>query len=75
VLYSDGGATVQVINDTNRVETRRITLGLASADKMEAVSGLKEGDLVVARAGTFLRDGDFVRPILETSTKFTEVNR
>jgi RND family efflux transporter MFP subunit len=75
VLYSDGGATVQVINDTNRVETRRITLGLASADKMEAVSGLKEGDLVVARAGTFLRDGDFVRPILESSTKFTEVNR
>jgi hypothetical protein len=27
-------------------------------------SGLSEGDVVVAKAGTFLRDGDAVRAIL-----------
>ena len=26
--------------------------------------GLEEGDVVVTRAGTFLRDGDIVRPIV-----------
>jgi hypothetical protein len=30
---------------------------------IEVRAGLREGDLVVARSGTFLRDGDLVRPI------------
>ena len=35
---------------------------------VEVKDGLKEGDVVVARAGTFLRDGDVVRPIVPEAT-------
>ena len=68
VLYSpDGSALVQVVRE-GRVETRRIKTGLAAASLIEVKEGLSEGDLVVARSGTFLRDGDAVRPILSRTT-------
>jgi RND family efflux transporter MFP subunit len=62
VLYGDGGATIQVVVD-NKVETRRVTTGLEANNLVEILSGVSEGDLVVAKAGTFLRDGDAVRPV------------
>ena len=52
---------MQVVRD-HRVETRRIKTGLAAGALAEVREGLSEGDLVVARSGTFLRDGDAVRP-------------
>jgi RND family efflux transporter MFP subunit len=68
VLYSpDGSALVQVVRE-GRVETRRIKTGLAAASLIEVKEGLSEGDLVVARSGTFLRDGDAVRPVLSRTT-------
>jgi HlyD family secretion protein len=68
VLYSpDGSALVQVVRE-GRVETRRIKTGLAAASLVEVREGLSEGDLVVARSGTFLRDGDAVRPVLSRTT-------
>jgi HlyD family secretion protein len=68
VLYGpDGSALVQVVRE-GRVETRRIKTGLAAASLIEVKEGLSEGDLVVARSGTFLRDGDAVRPILARTT-------
>ena len=62
VLYGPEGATVQVVRG-NRVETRKVKIGLASGALVEVREGLAEGDLVVARAGTFLREGDTVRPV------------
>jgi RND family efflux transporter MFP subunit len=62
VLYGPSGPTVQVVRG-NRVETRAIKVGLAAGALVEARDGLADGDLVVARAGTFLRDGDTVRPV------------
>jgi RND family efflux transporter MFP subunit len=62
VLYTPEGATVQVVVD-GRVTTRRVTLGLAQGALIEVRAGLSNGEQVVARAGTFLRDGDSVRPI------------
>jgi hypothetical protein len=53
---------VQVVRG-NRVETRAIETGLAAGALVEVRKGLADGDLVVARAGTFLRDGDTVRPV------------
>jgi HlyD family secretion protein len=61
VLYGPDGPTVQVVRG-NRVETRLIKTGLAAGALVEVREGLTEGDLVVARAGTFLREGDTVRP-------------
>lgn len=68
ILYgADGGALVQVVRE-GRVETRKIKTGLAAASLVEVKEGLSEGDLVVARSGTFLRDGDAVRPILPSTS-------
>ena len=68
------GPTVQVVRD-NRVETRKIKTGLAAGALVEVREGLDEGDLVVARAGTFLREGDAVRPVLADRTKLSEARR
>jgi HlyD family secretion protein len=62
VLYGSGGAVVQVVRD-GRVETRSVTVGLLSGGQAEIRDGLAEGDMVVARAGVFVREGDRVRAI------------
>ena len=74
VLYGPEGPTVQVVS-VNRVETRRIKTGLASGALVEVREGLEDGDLVVARSGTFLRDGDAVRPVMTERTKLSVVGQ
>lgn len=61
VLYSSAGTVVQVVKH-GRVETRRVEIGLMSGGNIEIKEGLTEGDDVVARAGSLLREGDPVRP-------------
>ena len=63
VQYSSAGTVVQVIR-RNRVETKRVELGLMSGGNIEVRDGLNEGDVVVARAGALLREGDPVRPVM-----------
>jgi HlyD family secretion protein len=63
VLYGTDGAIVQVVRD-GRIETHRVALGLRAEGTIEAREGINEGDMVVARAGSFVREGDRVRPIL-----------
>ena len=64
VLYGPDGPTVQVVRD-NRVETRKIKTGLAAGALVEVREGLERGrPRGRARSGTFLRDGDAVRPVL-----------
>lgn len=63
LLYSADGASVLVVQD-GRVVSRKVELGLSAQGLTEVRKGLSEGDLVVAKAGTFLRDGDLVRPVL-----------
>jgi RND family efflux transporter MFP subunit len=62
IAFDADGAFVQVVRD-GRVARRSITTGLVSGLLVEVTKGLEEGDVVVAKAGTFLRDGDTVRPI------------
>jgi multidrug efflux pump subunit AcrA (membrane-fusion protein) len=62
ILYGSAGTVVQVVR-RDRVETRRVEVGLMSAGQVEIRAGLVEGDIVVARAGALLREGDPVRPI------------
>jgi multidrug efflux pump subunit AcrA (membrane-fusion protein) len=62
ILYGEEGAVVQVVRE-DHVETRTVEPGLASDGQVQIGKGLGEGDLVVVRAGAFLRDGDPVRPI------------
>jgi HlyD family secretion protein len=62
ILYSTAGTVVQVVR-RDRVETRRVETGLMSAGQVEIREGIQEGDIVVARAGALLREGDPVRPV------------
>lgn len=56
---TDNGAFVQLVVD-GRVKTQRVKTGLVMGGLVEVVEGLSQGDIVVAKAGTFLRDGDSV---------------
>jgi HlyD family secretion protein len=62
VLYGSAGTVVQVVR-RQRVETRRVEVGLMSGGQIEIRKGLQEGDIVVARAGALLREGDPVRTV------------
>jgi RND family efflux transporter MFP subunit len=73
ILYGNETASVQVISD-GKVQSRPIKTGLLVAGYAEVISGLNEGDIVVAKAGTFLRDGDAVRAILPDA-KVSEAGR
>lgn len=72
VLFGADGAYVQVV-DGDRIATRRVQVGLRVSDRVEVRSGLAEGDVIVAKSGTFLRDGDRIRPILAMPTQTSEV--
>jgi multidrug efflux pump subunit AcrA (membrane-fusion protein) len=63
ILYGSAGTVVQVVR-RQRVETRRVEIGLMSAGQVEIREGIAEGDIVVARAGALLREGDPVRPVM-----------
>ncbi|MDE4910414.1 efflux RND transporter periplasmic adaptor subunit [Methylobacterium sp. 092160098-2] len=63
LLYAaDGRASVLVVKD-GRVEARPVTTGLSAEGFTEIRAGVAAGESVVARAGSFLRDGDRVRPV------------
>jgi hypothetical protein len=68
VRYRSQGTSVQVVRD-DIIETRFVQVGLNSDTNTEIVSGVREGDMVVANAGSSLRDGDKVTPIVADTTR------
>ncbi|MCH9808115.1 MAG: efflux RND transporter periplasmic adaptor subunit [Alphaproteobacteria bacterium] len=64
VLFDGDKAYVQKVAD-GKIVSSPVVLGLTSKNQIEIVSGLANGDTVVAKAGTFLRNGDRVRPVLK----------
>ncbi len=71
VTFDQGTNFVQLVID-NKVKKQAVRLGLISGDLVEVKEGLNNSDLVVTRAGTFLRDGDTVRPVMPEA-KLSEV--
>jgi len=53
---------VVVVTPENRIEIRKVKLGLETADKVEIRSGLKQGDLVVVGSRAGLQAGQEVQP-------------
>src|SRR5215475_7869084 len=47
VANQDTKPTVLVVGQGNRIEERSITIGLATENKIEILSGLNEGDMVI----------------------------
>jgi HlyD family secretion protein len=62
VVFDAEGTFVQVVRD-GHVARKNIETGLICDGRVEVRQGLAAGDIVVAKAGTFLRDGDAVRAI------------
>ena len=61
VLYQNDSATVLAVLD-GKVRERTVKPGLLSGDSVEIKEGLKEGEVVVMRAGSLLRSGDIISP-------------
>jgi multidrug efflux pump subunit AcrA (membrane-fusion protein) len=53
---------VLIVTPNNRVEKRRVTLGIESSNNVEIRSGLNEGDSVVLTGRSTLQPGQEVRP-------------
>jgi multidrug efflux pump subunit AcrA (membrane-fusion protein) len=68
VFYRTEGPSVQIVRD-GIIETRRVRVGYQSDTDTEIREGLSEGDLVVANAGSSLRDGDKVKPVPADDTR------
>lgn len=69
VLSDETGDSVAMVrpgeDGTGTVERREVETGAVSGGRIEIVSGVKGGDLVLARAGSFYREGDVVAPVEE----------
>ena len=61
-----GSGQVMVVTPNNRVEIRKIALGLETANRIEVRSGLNDGDMVVIGSRASLQPGQEVRPKLTT---------
>jgi HlyD family secretion protein len=48
----------------DRVAETEVKLGIREGGNVEIVSGIETGDVVVAKAGAFVRDGDRINPVL-----------
>ncbi len=57
------GSTVLLEKD-GRVTETKVSIGIVEGEMVEIISGLKAGDVVVAKAGAFVRDGDRINPVM-----------
>lgn len=63
-VAGDGEKAVVLKVADGLVAETRVVAGVRDKDKIEILSGIVAGDLVVARAGAFVRDGDRIRPVV-----------
>lgn len=60
LVTSDGYNFVFVLKADHTVERRKVEIGVLQESRIEIVSGVREGELVVEKGAAFLKDGDFV---------------
>jgi len=59
----EGGATVMKVSADGLVTRVPVTTGIRDGGYVEVLTGLEAGDMVVTKAGAFVRDGDRVNPV------------
>ncbi|SOE18520.1 HlyD family secretion protein [Hoeflea halophila] len=70
VNMTRSSASVLKIDDGVATRTA-VTTGIREGGRVEIIDGLAEGDLIVAKAGAFVRDGDRITPVEETDSGTT----
>jgi RND family efflux transporter MFP subunit len=60
----EGKGTVLVVDRSNKIESRNVTLGMQSAAAIEITSGLRENEEVIFGAQGQFKPGEFVSPKL-----------
>lgn len=63
----EGEPSVMVI-DQGTAKRQTVKIGIRDGGWVEVIDGLSEGQTVVTKAGSFVRDGDRINPIAETTT-------
>ena len=54
--------------NSGRIEARPVTTGLSTESEIEIREGLDERDTIVTKAAAFLREGDRIRPVIQSSS-------
>ncbi len=67
VTFGENGPTVQIVNN-GKIEVRKVITGLVGTENIEITDGVAPGEQVVARAGSFVRAGDSVTPVVISSS-------
>lgn len=63
-VRNSGGASSVYVVENDAVSVRNVTLGAQHDNLIEIVAGVADGEMVVLKAGGFLRDRDRVTPVL-----------
>lgn len=64
----DGNRATALKVSDGVVDLVDVETGIRDGDRVEILSGLNEGDAVVAKAGAFVRDGDRINPVMQETT-------
>jgi RND family efflux transporter MFP subunit len=62
VVQNGNQAHVLVVDSTNHIERRNVTLGIQTANQTEIVSGLRDGERVIAAGQAEYQSGEAVTP-------------
>lgn len=71
VRFDGDGASVMVVGQDNRVKRVAVSTGARGGGLVELVRGPAAGDLVVESAGSFLLEGDLIRPVRRSAAGAT----
>lgn len=70
VTRNGSDASVMIVDQNDRLDERNVKLGMEGAERLEILSGLKEGDRVVIGSRSQFRPGERVipKPVPQTAT-------
>jgi RND family efflux transporter MFP subunit len=57
------GTTVAVVREDHTIHLQKIEVGRDYGDRLEVMSGLREGQMIIPNPGDFLREGHQVQPV------------
>ena len=74
-VLTDATGTYLLAVEDNKIVRKQVTAGLIWQNRREIISGLKEGETVVVRAGAFFADGDSITPQLASGDQESDASQ